>query len=156
MFLSKAKLSIALLMAVGLTAAMAWQQPRSGAEAETKQLTESETKINALLQERLKTAQIVVDMVKKQYATGTVSTEDMQRAYLRFHKAELDLCDTDKDRVAIHEKIVKIMKEQEDRAQALVNAGTATTSEMLDAKLNRLEAEIALERAKMKVAQGEK
>jgi outer membrane protein TolC len=70
----------------------------------------------------------------------------------RLFKAELELCESDKERVAVHEKIVQLEKESEKVVEKRVEAGRVPTYELLAARVNRLEAEIALERAKAKLA----
>ena len=88
----------------------------------------------------------------EQHKAGSVALEEVQQANLRVHKAELDLCETDKERVAVHEKIVGILREMEERVAELHKQAVASQAAVIEAKVNRLEAEIALERAREKAA----
>ncbi len=191
MFLTKVKFTVMALMVVGLmigTTSLGirsipgsafGQQPKEIAKEDhrkkpiedsnatvkgknPKELKEAEDKIRALLQERLKTAQKYLDILKAKYdargadAPGYIDTKEMQQAYLLVHKAELDACETDKECVTVHEKYVKQMMDHERRAQLIYVAGRGAESDLLAAKMYRMEAEIALERAKAKLTAAEK
>jgi hypothetical protein len=65
-------------------------------------------------------------------------------------EAELELCETDQERVAVLQKILTIARDQETLAQNLVKSEHGTLGMALRAKAERLQAEIALERAKSK------
>ena len=74
----------------------------------------------------------------------------MLQANQRVLKAELELAKTDKERFAIHEKQVEVAKQIEELAEQHFKAGVARQVDVLNARADRLEAEIALERAKAK------
>jgi len=61
--------------------------------------------------------------------------------------AELDLCDTSKERVAVLEKMLAEAKDYEKTIFQQVESGGAQASTALKAKVSRLDVEIALERA---------
>jgi RNA polymerase sigma factor (sigma-70 family) len=122
-----------------------------------KQLTDSASatkasKVQALLKERLDILRLRAEQGRQQYKNGAASLDMVRQADLRVFKAELELCATDKERIAVHEKIVRVFKEIEDHARQLHQQKAASREIVQDATLNRLEAEIALERVKEKVA----
>ena len=74
--------------------------------------------------------------------------EQVYRSEQAVLAAELDLCESDPDRIEVLVKIVAAAKDYEKLAVALNNTGAAPASAPLQARVARLEAEIALERAK--------
>jgi hypothetical protein len=109
-------------------------------------------KVQSLLKERLEILRKTADRLKQLNSTGGVSEEQVKRANLRVYHAELDLCETPKDRIAILEKIADWHKEMEDHVSQLAKQKQAPQSDVDEAKLSRLEAEIALERERAKLA----
>jgi RNA polymerase sigma factor (sigma-70 family) len=103
-----------------------------------------------LLKQRLAMAKEMAAQFEKGYQMGTVSLTQLLQAKDAVLKAELDLCESDKERVAVLEKMVASAKMSEETAAAMVQSGQASPTSLLEAKLKRLEAEIALERAKQK------
>jgi hypothetical protein len=79
---------------------------------------------------------------------GAFPYSGVLEAKMQVHKAELDLADSDKERVAIHEKIVALAKELENYADKAFKQGDFSSGDLIKAKTGRLEAEIALEKAK--------
>ena len=65
-------------------------------------------------------------------------------------KARLELCDTSAERVAVLERMLAQAKDFENRVALLVKAEAGPKTNLLKAKLNRLDVEVALERAKEK------
>jgi RNA polymerase sigma factor (sigma-70 family) len=122
-----------------------------GAEPEGKEPAPNQ-RVQALLKERLAILQGMQSRAEKLYQTGQASKGEVQQINLRVLKAGLDLCATDKERVAVHEKVVAVLKAIEQRAGELARRGAAAPGTLLEARLNRLEAEIALERARAKAA----
>jgi len=112
-----------------------------------------DTKVQALLQERLATLREIVAVTEKlNKESGTIPLEEVLHARLQLHKAELEQCESDKERVKVHEKIVQVAKELEAILNQRFQAGRITPVDALKAKVNRLEAEVSLERVKAKVA----
>jgi outer membrane protein TolC len=109
-----------------------------------------DTKLKDLLKERLVTVREIASAITTQYETGRVGFEQWYRAKQTALSAELDLCESDKQRIAGLEKSVTLAKECEKMADARFKAGQALPTEVLMAKAGRLEAEIALERVKAK------
>ncbi len=90
--------------------------------------------------------------MEKHYQKGQISTEEMAQTRIEVLKADLDLCESDKARVGLHQRIVSQYKEIEKLKEAGFKAGQVTQADLLRAKVNRLEAEIELERARAKTA----
>ena len=65
-------------------------------------------------------------------------------------KAQLDLCDTNAERVAVLERMLAQARDYEKIAAERVKAAATPTTTLLKAKLSRLDVEVALERAKDK------
>lgn len=107
-------------------------------------------KLNNLLQERLTTLKDAAATTSKAFETGIESLADVIAANQAVRRAELEMCSTDKDRVALLEKMVTEAKGYETIAAQHALRGVAPTANSLRVKVNRLEAEIALERTKSK------
>jgi RNA polymerase sigma factor (sigma-70 family) len=127
-----------------------------GKEAPPASGAGDDSKLRGLLQERLTAVQTLAERVKRLHTQGTASQGDVSQAELRVYKAELDLCETTKDRITVLEKIAKVYTEMEDHTAALAKQGAASSESLIEAKLSRLEAEIAVEREKAKLARSPK
>jgi hypothetical protein len=113
-------------------------------------------RVKALLKEKLTIAMQRAEMTAQLAKRGGVGQDELANANLRVLAVELELCETDKERVAVHEKIVKILKNLEEMARTLEKNAVASHGEALEATMKRLDAEIALERAKARVAEASK
>jgi RNA polymerase sigma factor (sigma-70 family) len=107
-------------------------------------------KVQALLKERLDILKDMQNRAEKRYQAGQASKGELLEITLRALKGELDLCATDKERIAVHEKIVAVYKAIEQQVGALAKLRAEAAGTLLEARLNRLEAEIALERVRSK------
>ena len=107
--------------------------------------------IKELLKERLAVLRELSDQTAKEYETGRVSFDRVHQARRAVMDAELELCESGKERLAILEKIAAQARESEKTAEQRYETGNAPRSDVLAATAGRLEAEIALERAKSKV-----
>jgi hypothetical protein len=92
------------------------------------------------------------DRVKQLHKDNAAGRGAVREANLRVYKAELDLCDTAAGRVAVLEKVAKVYKEKEEHFSQLQKRGEASQDVVREATISRLEAEIALEREKAKLA----
>jgi outer membrane protein TolC len=109
-----------------------------------------DTRLKELLKERVETLRKVVEIVSQQYKLGGVGIGQVVQAQQSLLRAELDLCDSDKERIAVLEKLVSLMKDHEKIAAARFKSGDGRQGEALMAKATRLDAEIALERLRVK------
>jgi outer membrane protein TolC len=110
-----------------------------------------DSKLKDLLKERLATPKAVVKATTQDYLTGKVSFDRVYQATKSLLNAELEFAETKKERIAVLEKIVALAKESEKSAVLRYKAGTVPHSDALLATAGRLDAEIALERAKAKI-----
>jgi hypothetical protein len=110
------------------------------------------SKLKALLKERLVALQGIASEATKGNRSGNASLAKVHEANQAVQKAELDLCDTDKERITVLENMVTDAKDYESQISQLVKGGVlpSNNSLTLKAKVDRLEVEIALERVKGK------
>jgi RNA polymerase sigma factor (sigma-70 family) len=140
----------------GVNEPFAGQPAAGGRERERKEESLEERpsntpKLQALLKERLEAVRKMADRVRQLNKANSASQEEVRQANLRVYRAEFDLCETVKDRVAVLEKIANVYKEEEERMSQLGKQGAASQGFVLEATISRLEAEIALEREKAKM-----
>src|SRR5262245_47733372 len=108
------------------------------------------SRLKALLGERLAILREVASRTAEAHRGGHASFAEVFEANQAVCKAELDACETDRERVAVLEKLLADAKEYERRAAAQAKAGAVPAGGALKAKVTRLDVEIALERARGK------
>jgi outer membrane protein TolC len=106
--------------------------------------------VTDLLKERLAVLREASALADADYRAGRAPLDRVQQAARALRDAELDLCRTDGERLAVLEKVVASAKASEKAAEARYKTGTATKGDLLMATAGRLEAEIAFERVKAK------
>jgi RNA polymerase sigma factor (sigma-70 family) len=121
-------------------------------EARPPQRNATNTKVQELLKERLATLKELSKATQKAYLQGKATFVEVAQANTLLVNAELELCKSDKERLAVHEEALGLAKESEKNADQLYKTGRATQASVLAARANRLEAEIAYERHKAKLA----
>ena len=131
---------VALLVG-GAIAAWSAASPRAAA-GDSK-----DTQVKKLLREKVATLKEIAATVNKIYQRGDYSLDQVYLANLAVHRAELDLCDSDKERIPILEKMLEDAKAQEKAVLSAIG-WMATDTPILHAKVDRLNIEIALERAR--------
>jgi hypothetical protein len=112
-----------------------------------------DARLKELLKERLATLKDFASQTKEAYRIGPpggVSPADVTAANRAVYQAELELCDTDKERVAVLEKWLAAAKKWEKTVEEMVKGQAYAPREVLKAKAERLEVEIALRRVKVK------
>jgi hypothetical protein len=105
-----------------------------------------------LLREHLAVVREIAKLSTDAYKAGAGSYDEVREATRMVLQAELEQCDSDKDRIAVLEKFVAEAKKMEEHAARLSKTGQAPMRTALKAKANRLQAEIGLEQAKTKGA----
>jgi colicin import membrane protein len=110
--------------------------------------------IAALMKERIGLFEQIVVLEEKAMEAGRGSSERIFLAREQLARAQLDVAATEKERLAIHEKIVALARELEKVAEEHNKAGTVPMVDLLRAKNHRIEAEIALERARAMQSSG--
>ncbi len=108
----------------------------------------NDSKLKVLQKEKLTVAQQVATLANRSYQTGTESFANVLEANQAVGNAQLDLCDTNAERIAVLERMLAQERDFEKHVAARVSAEVAPQSSLLKAKLNRLDVEIALERAR--------
>ena len=111
---------------------------------------ENDSKLKALLKEKLAVAQEALAIVTKAHQNGDTSIEGVVEANQVVGKAQLDLCETNAERVAVLERMLAQTKNFEKSVAELVKVAAAPKTTLLKARLSRLDVEVALERAKEK------
>lgn len=112
----------------------------------------ADAKLKELLKERLITLRALADQATKDYRAGRVSFDRVHQATRAVLRAELELCESDKERITVLEKIAAQARTNEANTVERYKSGATPASDALMATAGRLEAEIALARTKAKVA----
>ena len=141
------------LVIVALVAALAivtcWKQ-LPGQGDPVKPAGAADSKLKVLLKEKLAIAQEAATLTTTAYQSGGTSFESVVEANQVVGKAQLDLCDTSAKRVAVLDRMLVQAKDFEKRVAELVKGEAGPKTNLLKAKLIRLDVEVALERAKEK------
>jgi tRNA A-37 threonylcarbamoyl transferase component Bud32 len=103
-----------------------------------------------LAKERLETLKDIAALKERLYETGAVLFEQVLAAKREVAKAELDLAESDTDRVKAHEQIVTIVQNLLSLREAQWQAGKVLQMDVLKAKADLLEAQSNLNRAEAK------
>ena len=98
--------------------------------------------IQDLKQERVALLKKQVALVQAQHRQGQTSTTEVIQASLQLLEAELDAATEPKQRVALRKEMLQHMKQLEQMVKDQVQQGTVSSSELLKAKTQRLDAEI--------------
>jgi hypothetical protein len=106
------------------------------------------SKLHALLKEKLTTLQMFASQMTAAFEGSESSWLQVLEANRDVGHAKLDLCNTDQQRLAVLERLLAQAENFEKDAAEHVKSRRAPGWTALKAKLNRLEVEIALERAK--------
>jgi hypothetical protein len=104
-------------------------------------------KVRGLLKDRLAVLRQAAAIAAEAHRRGEPYSQ-LARANRAVRRAELELCTTDAERAAVLEKALAGAREAEDQAQAMHKAGLVDGRAPLQAKADRLKAEIALERVR--------
>ena len=152
----RSKLVAIVTASLLLTASGVWLSSNNPPMAQAEEAQDS--KLKELLNEKLSILREVASQTIKAYEQGVLPAQayevipaaQVYEAKQAVHKAELDLCDTNKERVAVLEKMLIEAKDFEKSVKREVKSGGLGTIHALRAKVKRLDVEIALERAKRK------
>lgn len=139
------KLRLALFATLPLLVLVAMSELRPWPNAEEPA---AKSKVDELLKERLAVIREIVKQTTEKYKGGTGSIDQVREATRMALEAELELCDSIKERIAVFERFVIETKKNEEASARFVLAGQGPTTWLLKAKSDRLQVEIALERAK--------
>jgi membrane fusion protein (multidrug efflux system) len=118
-----------------------------------EQVQESAKKAQELQKERTATLKELVAITTNLFRNGRVEHNEVIDATERLFKAELAAADKESDRIQLYRKMVDVWKQSEEVAEQRWKAARKTKVAVLRFKAMRLEAEIHLERAKVKMGQ---
>jgi len=104
--------------------------------------------IKALLNERLAIVTTIYEQRLEAHKHGKTSLEKVVEARTDLLSARLELCETKDQRVKVHAEMVKLAGEAVSAFEGLSKAGVIPQVELLKAKLQLVQARLALERAK--------
>jgi hypothetical protein len=110
----------------------------------------NKSKVDELLNERLAIYKELAGHAEKRYQNGTASFDEVLLAKAAVVRAELDQVTTGKDRVKRLEELVGLAKQREDFLAQMAQNGRVAQNEYFQAKIGRLDAQIAVEREKAK------
>jgi hypothetical protein len=148
MFTSQVRVIGIVFASLLVVASGVWLSSGNSVEAQVEQVKDA--RLKDLLKEKLSVLQKVASQTATAHQNGARSFAQVHEANQAVRYAELDLCDNSKERVAVLEKLLAEAKGYEDTIFQQVKTGAVQTSTALKAKVNRLDVEIALERAKGK------
>ena len=104
--------------------------------------------IKDLLQRRLVAMTEIRDLILQAYNHAETTYDQVLNATVAWHQARLDLCETKEERIGVHNELVRLAEQLQKVAERLYAAKEATRIDVLKAKAQVLDAQIALERAK--------
>jgi hypothetical protein len=145
---SRARLCFKVLSvpALGLLVVSLWL-PHS--ERVNAQISQS-SRVRELQEQRLATLRNLVEITTEHYKNGQVSSDELRSATRARDEAELDLCTSKAERIAILERIVAEAKRVEEQDADLVTNKLLSRRLLLKATADRLQQQILLESAKTK------
>ena len=106
-----------------------------------------ESRLKRLLEARVAALKELVKWTNDRYDQGMTTMDEVESARRALLGAQLELCESSKERIALQERAVADAKTFEDYVAAKVRAGVLSAGAALGAKVYRLNAEIDLERA---------
>jgi hypothetical protein len=160
MFLTKLKIAsvfVLILVAIGGAGVGVYYlhaqapSPKSDTEPDkpaAKAPAKEADTLTALMQERLKLAQQEVKVCETLFQAGRVNFDALVPASKNLLKAELELSTKKADRLAAHERYVKMMEGWVEYVRRSKETGRASEVELLKAQYQLIDAKIDLEREK--------
>lgn len=106
------------------------------------------TTVGRLLHERLAILKDRENVTEKAFQTGNATIVELAEAKTLVFQAEMALCESHQERLKVLEKAVAFARDYEGRAMQLHRKGLVSGTAVLALTAKRLEAEIALERAR--------
>jgi flagellar basal body rod protein FlgG len=107
-------------------------------------------KLRKLLTERYHVLKTMMDEMNMLLDRGIPpGIEKLRKATIEMFNAEADLCTTSSERIKVFEKLVDVLRKQEENLMREVTAGQRPTYEAQRARLARLEVQIRLEKERL-------
>jgi hypothetical protein len=107
-------------------------------------------KLHDLQEQRLATLSNLVNLTTERFKNGEMSADELYSATKAKEEAELELCTSNQERVAILERGVSEAKLIEDQETKLAASKLVSETSLLKATAERLQQEILLEQARSK------
>ncbi len=104
--------------------------------------------VKALQKERLVVLEKIHDESLRAYKGGAIPLDQVLSARLALLHGKLDLCETNAERVQVHEESVKVAGELSDAVRKRADAKQVSALDVLKAEVQLLDARIGLEKAK--------
>jgi hypothetical protein len=121
------------------------------AEKPAQQVAEGhDARLKALLNEKLKLMRDGADISLRQFQFGRAELQEVIDWQKDLHKAELDGCTSDKERIEVWTRALEEAKDIEQRVRAKRQFAQASPTTLMRATAYRLDIEIALERLNSK------
>lgn len=145
-------------LVVGVLVGGAWQwagpvaAQEKTAEKEASQ-TKSQDRIRELKKEKVALLRDVNSILKAAFESGRTSYDRVQAAQKNLLAAELELSETDKERLAILKEMYAVARDAEAAADRRYKSGDLPKNDFLMTTVARIEAEIALEKVKGKMGE---
>jgi flagellar basal body rod protein FlgF len=111
--------------------------------------TENNDKLQELLKEKYNILKTIVEEMNRSVKNG-FSPKNLRKVTIDMLYAEADLCTTQSERIKIHQKVVDILRKREKLIERGVTNGQMPPIEFDRAKLVRLDAQIKLQKEKLK------
>ena len=106
------------------------------------------SKVTTLQKERLVLLQQVAELKDRAFRAGEIPFSQRAKAMHKALQAELDLCQSNAERIKVREKMLELAKADEELVARLKRAGEAGPWDLPTAAARRLKIEIALEKLK--------
>jgi membrane fusion protein (multidrug efflux system) len=141
-----------ILTVVAATPLTAPASPQDSVNLSRKeQIQKSARKVKELQKERIATLKAMADLNTKLFQSGRGSFEAAFEARVLVFEAELAAAEKESERIRLYKNFLDVLKEYEDLARQRVKAARGTEASVLKVKARRLEAEIHLEQAKVRM-----
>lgn len=106
------------------------------------------SKLKDLVSERIDVLKQIVELTKAAHGRSMASVDQVFHAKMALAKAQLDQAEVGSERLTLLEHIRQLAVDREQAAKTLFEKGAGSENEILQTKAERLNAEIALERAR--------
>ncbi|HEX4130244.1 MAG TPA: hypothetical protein VHZ24_09385 [Pirellulales bacterium] len=117
-----------------------------------QQIEDCAKKCKELQEQRIDVLETLVNINTVLFQSARVQFDEVYEAQSLLLEAKLDVAEKESDRIALYGKMVELLKQYEQWAEARAQRAEETQVPVLKIKARRLEAEIRLEQAKAKEA----
>ena len=114
--------------------------------------SDAQERLHALRMQRKQTLQRIVDQSERMYEHGERDLAEVLQAKIVVLKADIGLCATQDERIAIHQDIVQLHRKIEEMMQRAMADGHVSAIELAHVTVMRLDAEIDLAKAQLEMA----